>query len=102
MPANDRSMWTGSATITAATYTTAPSLDGATYVTGGMWSVYNPSTTRTVIASQDGTNDAFTVPPGLAYTTPSSNLNGKLWLRLDSAGSVSVTGNLVGRKVVDR
>jgi hypothetical protein len=102
MPANDRSMWTGSATVTAATYTVAtPNLDGSTYCTGGCWSIYNPSATRTVIASQNGVDDAFTVPPGCAYTTPNSNLSGKLWLRLDSAGSVSVTGNLTARKVVD-
>jgi hypothetical protein len=54
-----------------------------------------------LICSENGTDDAFIVPPGLCYTVPSSQCVGKLWIKLSSAGSVSVTGNLTIRAAME-
>jgi hypothetical protein len=96
-------MWTGTATVTLATYpaATAPNLDGSIYIGAGQWNIANPSTTRTLIVSEDGVNDAFSVPPATNYATPSSTVNAKLWVRLDAGGSVVVTGNLTSRNALE-
>lgn len=103
MATADRQMWCGTATIASTNYPaiTAPSLDGTVYIGGGCWSIYNPSATISLVCSEDGTNDAFIVPPGLCYTTPTSKCVGKLWIKLSGAGSVSVTGNLTIRAALE-
>jgi hypothetical protein len=94
-------MWTGTATVTLATYPTLANLDGSIYIGAGQWNIANPSTTRTLIVSEDGVNDAFSVPPATNYATPSSTVGGKLWVRLDAGGSVVVTGNLTSRNALE-
>ena len=103
MATADRQFWCGTATIAATTYpaATAPSLDGTIYIGAGCWSIYNPSATISLVCSENGTDDAFIVPPGLCYTVPSSQVVGKLWIKLSSAGSVSVTGNLTIRAAME-
>lgn len=102
MATADRQMWTGRVTIASTSYTavTAPSLDGTIYIGAGCWSINNPGTVD-VIVSEDGTNDAFTVCAGTAYTVPISTVNGKIWIRLQAAGSVIVTGNLTARSKME-
>lgn len=103
MATADRQFWCGTATIAATTYpaASAPSLDGTTYIGGGCWSIHNPSATLSLVCSEDGTNDAFIVPPGCVYTVPSSQCIGKLWIKLSGAGSVLVTGNLTIRAAME-
>lgn len=101
MPTADRQMWTGTVTVAVTAYPTAANFDGSIYIGAGHWDIANPSSTRTLIFSEDGVNDAFSVPPAANYGTPSSTVGGRLWCKLDSAGSVSVTANLTSRNALE-
>ena len=89
---------TATATVVSTSYPSAANL----VVSGfgaGQWAIINTGTIS-VTVSEDGTNDAFTVPAGTGYTTLQTNSPTQLFVKLASAGSVTVVGNCASRSVL--
>ena len=94
MPANDPQMWTAIVNVASTSYSPTADLNGPDYIVPGLWSIHNGSATVALVVSRNGVDDAFTIPPGVAYSPPFSRIGGDLWLRLNAAGSATVTANL--------
>lgn len=87
----------GAIAVTA--YPSTPQIAGAQFG-AGRWTIANPDAAISLYVSENGVDDYVIIPPGALWTSESSSMGSRLWIKLSSAGSVTVTAQITNRAKV--